>query len=66
MKSNINKKIMATLLLIIILVSDLIGIFPLLESKATNIGDTIYLDSIGVVDYHLKSHSLPNRWLCNY
>ena len=55
---NINTKIVATLLLTIILISNVLPIFPLLQSDAINVGDTIAIQSIGTVPYHLKSQGL--------
>ena len=56
MIENIKTKIVATLLLTIMMISNIIQLFPLLESNATSIGDSIYIESIGKVEYHLKSH----------
>lgn len=66
MIKNINVKIIASLLLIIMLISNLIGIFPLLESLATNVGDEIHIQSIGTVKYHLKSRGVSTRRICHY
>ena len=58
MKRIINNKIIATMLLTIMLISNIIQIFPLIQSLAVNVNDTIYLQSVGTVPYHLKSRGL--------
>ena len=58
MKRIINNKIIATILLTIMLISNIIQIFPLIQSLAVNVNDTIYLQSVGTVPYHLKSRGL--------
>lgn len=56
MSKKIRTKMIATLLLTIMFISNIIQLFPLLESNAASIGDSIYIESIGTVEYHLKSH----------
>ncbi len=58
MNRIIKNKIIATLLLTIMLISNIIQIFPLIQSLAVNVNDTIYLQSMGTVPYHLKSKRL--------
>jgi hypothetical protein len=59
----INKKIVATLLLTLMLLSNIIPIIPLLKSLAVNdknMGDVLNIVSIGSVPYHLKSHGVAS------
>ena len=58
MNRNIKVKIISTLILIVMLISNILEIFPLLQSFATDIGDNKNIVSIGTVDYHLKSHDV--------
>ena len=57
MLKSIRTKIIATLLLTIMLISNIIQLIPLLESNAANVGDTIFISSVGEVEHHLKSHA---------
>ncbi len=59
MIKNINKKIIAILLLIVTVLSNIIPIIQL-ESYANNdnIGESINITSKGTVPYHLKSHGV--------
>ena len=57
----INKKIVAILLLILIILSNIIPILPSIKSLAVNnhhIGENVNITSIGTVAYHLKSHNV--------
>ena len=58
MNKNIKIKIISTLTLIIMLISNIIDILPLIKSLATDIGDTKNIVSTGTVEYHLKSHDV--------
>lgn len=68
MKKSINKKIIATIVLMIMIFTNIINIFPLLKSYATNneIGDRKYIESVGTVEYHLKSRGVSSRRICYY
>lgn len=67
MKRNIKTKIIATMLLVMLLVSNIIEILPAIKSFASNnIGDKKFIQSIGTVQYHLKSRAVSSRWICNY
>ena len=54
---NLKTKMIATLLLTIMLISNIIQLVPLLESNAASVGDSIFIESIGTVQYHLQSHA---------
>lgn len=67
MNRNIKMKIMATMLLLIMLITNIIEILPAIKSMAVNnIGDKKFIQSIGTVQYHLKSRAVSTRWICNY
>ncbi|MBP3595927.1 MAG: Cys-Gln thioester bond-forming surface protein [Clostridia bacterium] len=55
-------KIVATLLLILTLVSNIIPIIPAVKSlAANNIGTTLDIICVGDVPYHLKSYGVPSK-----
>ena len=63
MIKNIRKKIIATMLLVLTMLSNLLPIFPMVKSLAVNnndIGTTLDIVNLGTIPYHLKSHGVAS------
>ena len=64
MIKKIKKKAVATMLLILTILSNLLPIVPMVQSLAVNnndIGTTLDIVSIGIVPYHLKSYGTQSK-----
>lgn len=64
MIKKIKKKAVATMLLILIILSNLFPIVPMVQSLAVNnndIGTTLDIISIGTIPYHLKSYGTQSK-----
>ena len=63
MIKKFKKKIVATMLLLLTLLSNILPIFPMAKSLAVNnnnIGTTLDLVNLGEVPYHLKNHGVES------
>ena len=63
MIKKFKKKIVATMLLLLTLLSNILPIFPMAKSLAVNnnnIGTTLDLVNLGEVPYHLKNHGVAS------
>lgn len=63
MLKKIRKKIIATMLLVLIMLTNFLPIFPMIKSLAVNnnnIGTTLDIVNLGEVPYHLKSHGVAS------
>ncbi|MBR3163628.1 MAG: thioester domain-containing protein, partial [Clostridia bacterium] len=64
MLKKFRKKIIATVLLVLTMLSNLLPIFPMVKSLAVNnndIGTTLDIVNLGTIPYHLKSYGVPSK-----
>ena len=64
MLKKFRKKIIAIVLLVLTMLSNLLPIFPMVKSLAVNnndIGTTLDIVNLGTIPYHLKSYGVPSK-----
>ncbi|MCR5146376.1 MAG: Cys-Gln thioester bond-forming surface protein, partial [Clostridia bacterium] len=63
MIKKIRKRAIATMLLVLTMLSNLLPIFPMVQSLAVNnndIGTSLHIVNAGAIPYHLKSHGVSS------